>query len=62
MTQVSKRMLAKQMEKKVYETFWETIAKLNKKWKHWKTFGSCDKQQKNALAGLFAEVRGEQEL
>lgn len=31
MTQVSKRQLAKQMEKKVYETFWETIGKLNKK-------------------------------
>ena len=31
MTQVSKRLLAKQMEEKVYETFWETIAKLNKK-------------------------------
>ena len=31
MTQVSKRLLAKQMEEKVYETFWETISKLNKK-------------------------------
>jgi len=31
MTQVSKRLLAKQMEEKVYETFWETITKLNKK-------------------------------
>ena len=31
MTQVSKRLLAKQMEEKVYETFWEMIGKLNKK-------------------------------
>lgn len=31
MTQVSKRMLAEQMEEKVYETFWATIASLNKR-------------------------------
>jgi len=30
MTQVSKRILARQMEEKVYATFWETIAKLSK--------------------------------
>jgi len=31
MTQVSKRLLGKELEQKVYETFWETIVKINKK-------------------------------
>ena len=31
MTQVSKRLMAKRLEEKVAETFWEVVAKLNKK-------------------------------
>mgnify|MGYP001593811194 CR=1 FL=1 len=31
MTQVSKKFLRQEIEEKVYETFWETIVKMNKK-------------------------------
>src|SRR3989344_5447129 len=30
MTQVSKRLLKKELEEKIYQTFWEVVAKLNK--------------------------------
>ena len=31
MTQVSKRFLRQEIEEKVYETFWETVVKMNKR-------------------------------